>query len=60
MNAFTYGILSGLNLSEFYEQKRPRKVCRSYQSNYVYWFKHFIHISLSEYQLKVISVQHYS
>ena len=60
MNAFTCGILSDLILSEFYEQQRLGKVCRSYRIGYVYRFKYFIHIGSSEYQLKVISVQHYN
>ena len=59
MNAFTCGILSDLILSEFNQQKRLGKVCRSYWIGYVYRFKYFIHIGSSEYRLKVISMQHY-
>ena len=59
MKAFTCGILSDLILNEFYKQYRLEKVCRSYQISYVYWFYYFIHIGLSEYQLKVIAEQHY-
>ena len=60
MNAFTCGILSDLILSEFYEQWRLGKVCRSYRIGYVYRFKYFIHIGIGslEYRLKVISVKY--
>ena len=59
MNAITCGILSDLILSEFYEQQRLGKVCRSYRISCVYQFKYFIHICSLEYRLKVILVQHY-
>ena len=54
-NAFTCGILSSLISMCAVE---TLEICRSYRICYVYWFKYFIHIGLSEYRLKVISVQH--
>ena len=43
----------------FYEQSLG-KVCRLYWIGYVYRFKYFIRIGLSEYRLKAILVQYYN